>query len=86
MVDGGRLQSRLDRCLCAIHWRYFLEVFKAVLAKGSSCKDRSDSGVGVEEEFAMAAKEQTRYRSNVLSLMSHVSCEAHCIMSGRNVC
>ena len=31
----------------------------------------------------MATKEQTRYRSNVLSLMSHVSCEDHCIMSGK---
>ena len=50
------VDSRLNRCLCAINWRYFPEVFKAVLAKGSSCKDRSDSGVGVEEDLPWRQK------------------------------
>ena len=50
-------------------WQHFLEVVKAVLGTGSSCKNGSDSGVGAEEDLAWQ-QEQTTYRSNVLSLMS----------------
>ena len=52
-ASRGRRSSRDSiESLFVRTWQHFPEVFKAVRAKGSACRNRYGSGVGAEEELA----------------------------------